>query len=67
MTRLSSISLSVTASYITRVVRLAFLSPDIVEAILAGKTPAMLNAESLRLGGAIAPDWNVQRDEMLGS
>lgn len=57
----------VTASYITRVVRLAFLSPDIVEAILAGNTPAMLNADSLRLGGAIVPDWNMQRDEILGA
>jgi hypothetical protein len=36
----------ITASYATRLVRLAFLAPDIVAAILAGKEPAGLTANN---------------------
>jgi site-specific DNA recombinase len=46
-------------SYATRLVRLAFLSPMIVAAIMSGEQPASLNAASL-LGAPIPSDWNEQ-------
>lgn len=45
--------------YATRLVRLAFLSPVIVAAIMSGEQPASLNAASL-LGAPIPTDWNEQ-------
>ncbi len=38
-----------TSSYISRVVRLNFLAPAMVEAILSGRQPASVSAQSLRL------------------
>lgn len=55
----------VSVSWITRVARLAFLSPQVVEAILAGKTPAALDGKALLATGAIAPSWNEQARRML--
>ena len=49
----------VTASYMTRIVRLAFLSPDLVEAILAGKQRALIDGKRLAEGG-VAIDWKEQ-------
>lgn len=46
-------------SYMTRVLRLAFLAPDIVEAILDGRQAMPITAETLRYG--IDDDWDVQR------
>ena len=49
----------INASFVSRVVRLALLAPDIVEAILAGRQPA-----SLALKDLIAPfpvEWAGQR------
>ena len=37
----------INASFVSRVVRLALLAPDIVEAILAGKQPASLTLKDL--------------------
>jgi site-specific DNA recombinase len=51
----------VTASWITRVARLAFLSPELVEAILAGRQPADLDARALTLDRTIEPSWQRQR------
>ncbi|VVT10252.1 recombinase family protein [Erythrobacter sp. EC-HK427] len=39
---------NVTASYVTRIVRLAFLSPRVIEAITAGTQPVSITADRLR-------------------
>jgi hypothetical protein len=49
------------ASYATRLVRLAFLAPDIVTAILAGKQPAGLTANKLMADTRLPLDWRDQR------
>ena len=50
----------VTASWMTRIVRLAFLSPAIVEAILDGKLHADANALALVQPGAVPERWHAQ-------
>jgi len=45
-------------SYLTRILRLTFLAPDLVETILRGQAMT-ITAEELRTG--IDDDWNVQR------
>jgi hypothetical protein len=45
-------------SYLTRILRLTFLAPDIIEAILEGQAMSM-TAEVLRTG--IDDDWDAQR------
>jgi hypothetical protein len=49
------------ASYATRLVRLTFLAPDIVAAILAGKQPADLTASKLMVDTRLPLDWRDQR------
>jgi site-specific DNA recombinase len=51
----------ITASYATRLVRLAFLAPDIVAAILAGTQPAGLTANRLMADTRLPLDWRDQR------
>jgi hypothetical protein len=48
-------------SYLNRILRLTFLAPDIIEAILEGHTMS-ITAEELRTG--IDDDWDVQRRTM---
>ncbi|MBB5716618.1 recombinase family protein [Sphingomonas aerophila] len=55
----------VTASYLTRVVRLAFLAPAVIEAILAGRQRAGVTVASLTLEGTLSPDWQAQADMLL--
>ncbi|MEM7701517.1 MAG: recombinase family protein [Pseudomonadota bacterium] len=55
----------VTASWVTRVVRLAFLSPEVVEAVLAGRARADLDAKALLAAGAIPACWDEQRAKFL--
>ena len=55
------------APYITRVLRLAFLSPAIVEAILAGRQPAALTARALVQTDAIDGNWPEQGARLLKS
>lgn len=55
----------VTRSYMTRVVRLAFLSPQMVEAILSSKVPVQLTPKRLTATDAIAADWERQRRSLL--
>jgi DNA invertase Pin-like site-specific DNA recombinase len=50
----------VTPSYMTRVVRLTFLSPAIVDAIVSGTANADVDSEMLTGVGAVAPDWSEQ-------
>jgi site-specific DNA recombinase len=52
-------------SDVGRDLQLAFLAPDIVDAIVAGNQPVELTANRLRLIGALPLDWNRQR-ELLG-
>jgi hypothetical protein len=49
----------VTERYVSRIMRLAFLAPDIVEAILDGHQPADLELERLMKGVPVS--WNEQR------
>ena len=51
----------VTNSWVTRILRLAFLDPRMVDQILAGKAPAKLTAQSLRSEGSIPALWAEQR------
>jgi DNA invertase Pin-like site-specific DNA recombinase len=55
----------VTASYLTRVLRLAFLSPDIVSAVVSGSMRAGIDASQLFCAGAISTDWTEQHRALL--
>ena len=48
-----------------RTLRLAFLAPDIVTALLDGSAPVHLNAEALRRLDDIPASWQAQR-KLLG-
>lgn len=48
-------------AYITRVLRLAFLSPTIIEAIIKGEQPAGLTSSKLMLGFELTSDWTIQQ------
>jgi hypothetical protein len=50
-----------TSSYFTRVVRLGFLAPDIIAAILDGRQPAGLTANKLLLDSQLPLTWSEQR------
>ena len=50
----------VSPSYITRVTRLAYLAPAVVEAILAGRTRSGLDARTLLAPAAIPQSWEEQ-------
>jgi hypothetical protein len=54
----------ITPSYVTRVIRLAFLSPDITSAILAGTQPLGLDAKKLTLGVQLPILWTEQRQAL---
>jgi site-specific DNA recombinase len=51
----------VSRSYLTRLVRLAFLSPEIVGAILDGRQPANLTPARLSRLTRLPLDWSEQR------
>jgi DNA invertase Pin-like site-specific DNA recombinase len=55
----------VTRSYLTRVVRLAFLAPGVVEAALDGKLRCGLNAAALKVEDAIPATWAEQGRRFL--
>jgi site-specific DNA recombinase len=52
----------VSSSYVTRFVRLAFLAPDIVTAILNGRHPPQLTANRLMDDTRLPLDWRAQRE-----
>ena len=55
----------INGSFVSRVIRLALLAPDIVELVLAGKQPA-----ALTLKGLMAPfpvEWERQREFFLAA
>lgn len=51
------------ASFISRVVRLALLAPDIVDAILNGRQPAQLTLK--RLLEPFPLEWSEQRNQLM--
>lgn len=52
-----------TPSYVTRILKYAMLSPEIIEAILTGKHPHNLTLRELQ--GKIAIDWREQQKKIL--
>ena len=50
----------IAAPYLTRVFRLAFLAPEVVEAILDGRQPRDLTLQSMR--GQLPDEWSSQTD-----
>ncbi len=53
----------IAVSYLTRVLRLTQLAPDLVEAILDGRQPPDLTLQSLR--GQIPDEWSSQLETLL--
>jgi hypothetical protein len=51
----------VTASYVARLLRLAFLAPDITTAILQGRQSPAFTAATLLRHSRLALDWTQQR------
>ncbi len=51
----------ISQSYATRLLRLAWLAPDIVEAVFAGCQPTNLTASRLMQDTRIPTDWQEQR------
>src|SRR5262249_18598020 len=47
--------------YVGRLIRLAFLAPDIVESIIQGRQPTTLTAEGLTRHIAIPLEWRSQK------
>ena len=56
---------AVSSSYVSRLVRLAFLAPDIVTAILNGRHPPQLTANRLMDDTRLPLDWRGQRELLL--
>lgn len=54
---------NISKSYVSRILRLALLAPDIVEAILAGKTDQALMLEELER--PLPREWEEQRRTLL--
>lgn len=52
----------ISSSYVTRLLRLAFLAPDIVTAILTGRHPPQLTANRLMDDTRLPLDWSAQRE-----
>ena len=51
-------------SYVSRLIRLTFLSPDITEAILDGRQPLGLTAAKLMRVSRLPLDWRAQRQAL---
>jgi hypothetical protein len=56
---------NISKSYVSRILRLALLAPDIIEAILAGKTDQALMREKLER--PLSPSWEEQRRQFLAT
>ena len=52
-------------SYVTRVVRVAFLSPEVIDAILQGRQHGSLDAGYLRRTAAIPTRWDEQARKFM--
>ncbi len=51
-------------SYVSRLIRLAFLSPEITEAILGGRQPLGLTAAQLMQVSRLPLEWQAQRQAL---
>ncbi len=51
---------------VSRSISLAFLAPDLVEMILSGFQPTMLTIEKIKACRPLPPDWQEQRDLLIG-
>ncbi|MGB8478693.1 MAG: hypothetical protein WCE63_07620 [Acidobacteriaceae bacterium] len=51
--------------YVSRIIPLAFIAPDLTEAILEGKQAAHLSLDGL-LENDVSIDWNLQRAQLGG-
>jgi hypothetical protein len=51
-----------TSAYVRRNLKLAFLAPDVVEAILVGRQPADLTLEKITRTCEFPSDWSAQRN-----
>jgi hypothetical protein len=56
---------SISKSYVSRILRLALLAPDLIEAILAGRTDQTLMLEQLER--PLPASWEEQRGWLTGS
>lgn len=54
----------VTRCYVSRIIQLAFFSPDIVRAILEAKQPPMLTADKLMRCLPLPIEWQSQRKHL---
>ena len=54
---------NISKSYVSRILRLALLAPDMVDAILEGKTDQMLSLEQLER--PLPVSWEEQREQLL--
>ena len=54
---------NVSKSYVSRILRLVLLAPEIVEAIMDGRQPAELQLDDLLNGFPL--EWDRQRDSLL--
>ena len=52
------------SSYVSRIIRLAFLAPEIVTAILKGRQPIELTAEKLVRNSRLPLCWAEQRQQL---
>ena len=52
-------------SYATRILRLAFLSPGVVQAIISCRQPMWMDGGALSAPGAIALNWEHQKQQLL--
>jgi len=52
---------AVNATYVSRILRLTLLAPEIVEAILDGRQPAEVGLDDLVAG--FPGDWDIQRNQ----
>jgi len=55
----------VTSSYVCRVIRVAFLSPEVINGVLAGRQRVGTNVELLRYGSSVPPNWGEQKAMLL--
>jgi len=56
----------VTVQWLLRVLRLAFLSPEVIEALVAGKLAVGVDGTALLATDAIALDWSEQEKLLAG-
>lgn len=55
----------VTHSYVTRILRLAFLSPRVIQAIISCRQPTWMDGGALSARSAIALNWEIQNQQLL--